>query len=408
MSLRIARYGVTAVFLLAGSAAAEDLLEYVEPDPNSGTSAAVLVGPSALAHTGQILPVDAERRLVGGNDLSRQLAQVLANLKRILQAAGSGPEHLVRVHVYAGRPESLVECRKRVREAFPPSVRPAATWTVGQLPLPEALVMMDAVAAVPQCEGKGVAHHRAAELPATGRAHVSILPQGRAVYVSGQAEPGETLAAATRNTLASLSATLEHLGLDRTHVVQIRTFLQPMRHVEQADREIAAFFEGLTVPATVYVEWTMPAPIEIELIAWAPEGTAGEVDGPIAFVTPPGMRKSPLFSRVVVIDSRRALYTSGLSVAASDSAEQEVRSIFDRLADVLSRSGSDFRHLAKATYYVADDDVSRALNSVRPDYYDPQRPPAASKAAVRGAGTPGARISVDMIAVPASRPKSGS
>lgn len=403
MPLVALRRAVLFMLVLTATAVAEEqpLLEFIEPDSDSRTSAAVLVGPCALAHTAQILPVDGEGKLVG-TDLRAQLAQVIANLKRALAAAGTGLEHAVRLHVYTAHPDGRAECRRLLGELLPAAARPAVTWTMGKLPRTGALVMIDAIAAVPRSE-VNVTHHRVADLPTDGRAHVSILPPGRAVYVSGQAEPGETLADAARHTLASLSRTLEHLGLDRTHVVHVKTFLQPMDDVAQADQAIAAFFDGMPVPATVHVEWTMAAPVEIELVAWAPEGTARQAEGPVSFITPPGMRPSPLFARVVVTDSPRVLYTSGLAAPAGENAEQEVEKIFHRLESLLATAGSDFRHLAKATYYVADEDVSRALNAVRPNHYDPHRPPAASKAPVRGAGPPGSRISIDIIAVPKSR-----
>ena len=79
---------------------------------------------------------------------------------------------------------------------------------------------------------------------------------------------------------------------------------------------------------------------------------------------------------------------------------EQVAGVFDRLKAVLARTGSDFRHLAKATYYVSADDASRKLNELRPRYYDPKRPPAASKAVVPGVGMAGRTVTLDMIAVP--------
>ena len=67
--------------------------------------------------------------------------------------------------------------------------------------------------------------------------------------------------------------------------------------------------------------------------------------------------------------------------------------------EVLQQAGSDFRHLAKATYYVSNDQTSARLNEIRPKFYDPKRPPAASKALVRGVGVAGTGISIDMIGV---------
>ena len=53
----------------------------------------------------------------------------------------------------------------------------------------------------------------------------------------------------------------------------------------------------------------------------------------------------------------------------------------------------------KATYYVADDDSSNKLNDLRPKYYDPARPPAASKAKVAGSGMENTSVTLDIIAV---------
>jgi len=66
---------------------------------------------------------------------------------------------------------------------------------------------------------------------------------------------------------------------------------------------------------------------------------------------------------------------------------------------VLEAAGSNFDHLAKATYYVSEDSSSQELNEFRPSVYNPERPPAASKAAVRGVGRAGRNVTVDMIAV---------
>lgn len=382
------------------------LVTYLETDRQSASSGAVLVGPCALAHTAQMLPLDAQGRLVGKDNAANQARMVLSNLENALQAAGSGMDRLIRVHAYAASSEAMDACRPIFAERFAKSARPAVTWTIGKLPLAGALVTADAVAAVPQHAGRQVAHvhvtGRAAALRPSSppKADVSILPQGRVAYISGQAAADETLAEATRETLVGLQKTLEHLGLDRSHVVQVKTFLQPMSQVEQADQEIAAFFQGMTIPAVTHVEWTMRGPIEIELIAWAPEGTARMAQGRLSFITPSEMRPSPVFARVVVVDSKQVLYTSGITVEAGDNPEREVRQVFERLGKLLKMGGSDFLHLAKATYYVTDDDVSQMLTKVRPDFYNPERPPAASKAAVRGAGVGGGRIVVDLIGVP--------
>jgi enamine deaminase RidA (YjgF/YER057c/UK114 family) len=109
------------------------------------------------------------------------------------------------------------------------------------------------------------------------------------------------------------------------------------------------------------------------------------------------MTASPIYSRVSRINDGRRIYASGLYGAGEDGAAQ-VKDIFAQLDDVLKKSGSDFHHLAKATYYVSTDDASKKLNELRPSYYDPKRPPAASKASVVGVGVKDRGITIDMIA----------
>ncbi|MDB5264114.1 MAG: putative translation initiation inhibitor, yjgF family, partial [Adhaeribacter sp.] len=48
---------------------------------------------------------------------------------------------------------------------------------------------------------------------------------------------------------------------------------------------------------------------------------------------------------------------------------------------------------------VSGDQSSTHLNELRPKYYDPKRPPAASKALVKKVGMAGKSITLDMIGV---------
>jgi len=95
------------------------------------------------------------------------------------------------------------------------------------------------------------------------------------------------------------------------------------------------------------------------------------------------------------------LYVSGLYGTRAKDAEAEIQQIFATLEGLLKKGGSDFRHLAKATYYVSTPEASQKLNDLRPRYYDPRRPPSASKAIVAGVGVERRSVTLDMIAVPA-------
>ena len=378
------------------------VIQTIQPDDATGMSLAVVVGNTALAHTTQLLPVDQEGRIVGGSDAGRQIDRVLGNLGTALAEVGSTLEQLVKINVYVARNEIVPKVKRRFSQAFPQSVRPAVAFVVTPLPHPDALVAMDAVAAVPNGQNlQAVSRRRSLRLfSKSGMAHVSVLPRGGVVYVAGQSARGP-LAQATRQTMQSLLATLEHLGLNRDHVVELKAFMRPMTDTAVVAKEIARDYESQDklVPPISYVEWISGNSIEIELVAYAPpRRSSSQADELVSYITPPGMTASPVFSRVAQVHSSRTIYFSGLVAANQTDAEGQIRDIFGSLRRLLKKTGSDFRHLAKATYYVSDADASRKLNEIRPEFYDPKRPPAASKAMVKGVGMIGRTVTIDMIA----------
>ena len=190
-------------------------LEYLEPDPGSGTSAAVVVKGSALVYTAQILPVDPRGEMASDEDPERQIATVLEGLSAALREVGADLDRAVRIHVYASRSDILGKTRAVLARRFAGPAKPAAAFVLTALPHPKALVAMDAVAAV-------------APAPATRRGRsAAVLPRGEIVFISGQTAPGELLPAA-RATIEGLRATLDELGLTFSRVVQAKVFMRPI------------------------------------------------------------------------------------------------------------------------------------------------------------------------------------
>jgi enamine deaminase RidA (YjgF/YER057c/UK114 family) len=387
---------LAALAVLSGRAAAQDL-KYVGNDEYTIGSTAVVVGDVPLVHTAQFLPVDTRGNLVKGN-ATAQATYALADALAAVGGAGGDPEKVVRLNVCAANIEAADAVRDAIRRRYDTGKRPAVTLVLGKLPVEGALVGIDAVAPV-KGTFDAVKLHRLADFPTVaGGSHAAVLPAGRRVYISGQAEKGDTPAEATRKTLASLRNTLKWLGLDDSHVVQCKSFLKPVTATQDVTSEFVSHFGEGKCPPLVFVEWESTLPIEIELIATAP----GDVKaaGPLEFLTPPGMTASPVYSRVTRVKSDRFIYTCGLVSAKPGSGEGQVNGAFGRLRDVLKETGGDLNHLVKATYYVSNDDASTMLNKLRPNYYDPKRPPAASKAVVAGTGVKDRTLITDLIAVP--------
>lgn len=386
---------------LAGAASPVEIERLTSPDGSPGVSA-VRVRNAMLVHTTQLLPRDLAA--------ASQNADVLKQLDLLLASFGSARQDVVKLNLYVQSAD--------VRDAF---LEELSTWANGELPavttvatrLPahagadspttgQATVALDAVFVSRResaVAGPTRMHIEALGGPAR-LAHVSLLPRGDVVYVSGQADPGE-LQDATRLTLGSLERTLAHLGLSQGDIVQLKCFLQPMTDVARVNQQIAEFFGEATVPPVSHVEWISGSlPIEIELIAWAPPA---ESDQTVSYSALPWMTSSPVYSRVARVHGDDRLYVGGLSSTNPGDGAAEVQAVFNELQQVLAAGGSDLLHLAKATYYVSSDEASGQLNALRPTYYDPTRPPAASKAMVGDVGIRERTLVLDMIAGPASR-----
>jgi enamine deaminase RidA (YjgF/YER057c/UK114 family) len=366
-------------------------------DPVDGASRCVIVGPAALVHTAQLMGVSGGSS--ANTTLSDQLKTALANTDTALRGAGSSLAQAVKLNVYVTQDDATREVRAALATAFSSAHKPAVSCVTTALPLPNALVAMDAIGV-----GNGEAQRAGATAEIGG--HVgraaAALPAGPRVYISGQAEKGDgSLADATMQTLASLSRTLDFLGLKKEDAVQMKCFLAPMAKCSDAEKAIEAFFGDRNAPPCAFVEWSSNLPIEIEMVV-SGAGNAALAQGPSVEVrTPPGMTTPQIYSRLTIARHPSTIYTSGIYPGDGRAApEAQLRCLFRNLKQVLDASGSDWMHLVKATYFVSDDELSKWHNTVRPDYFSPRRPPAASKAKVIGVGLAGHGITMDFIAVP--------
>jgi enamine deaminase RidA (YjgF/YER057c/UK114 family) len=364
-----------ALALLAVSTRAAERDEFRRIEKPGARTDAIVVGEGRpLVYSPQILaPAKA---------LPGQAAGLLSRLEEAVKAAGGRMENLVRVNLYGSSPKALASARTAVALA---TFRHEPTFTEIQTDLPEAGVEMAADFVL------------ALDADATGPAAHTLVPGTRA-FISGQAEKGDgSLSDATWRTLESLERTLQFLGMAKGDAVQVKCFFQPMSEAETVRAQVAKFFAPGTCPPIVLVEW-IGGPIEIEMVAGKAASAKAEGE-PLEFLTPPGMTPSPVYARVVGVSRGPLIFTKGFLAGekALATPEAELRDTFEQLRGVLTEAGSDWRSLVKATYYVSDADVNKGHNAIRPQYYDPQRPPAASKATVKSIGAPGRRYTMDLI-----------
>lgn len=376
-------------------AGAQSGVQSIDVDAVSGVAAAVVVDGQALVHTTQLLPLDADGKAVG-NDVATQVHQLIAQLSRVLQRSGSDLRRLVRLSVYARTNEVAQQARHAFAETLFQEIHPAVTAVVGTLPHADTLVAIDAVASLNGSDRRKLEYFRPDSALLDEPSLACVLPPGKVVYVSGMAARVDDLAQATSQTMEKLHGVLQFLELTPQQVVHLKAFMKPIGQADQARRIMASFYAGEKIPPMTFVEWKNGLPIEIEMIVFASADTGGAA---VSQNWQPKEKRSPVFCRYAVVNAARRIYLSGLSSADSDPVEQS-RHIFRTLDQLLGKCGSDLNHLAKATYYVTTGAASDGLNAVRPEFYDPSYPPAASKASVAGTGWSERSVTVDMIAVP--------
>jgi len=384
-----------------GKETAGSPVQYLPLDAPAGMSQAVIVQAQPLVHTRQLLPLDREGKLVGEGSVDKQVEQVLDNLDAVLGASGSVLDKLVRLNVYALAPPAVDRVRELLSKRLAPSVRPTITAVLTPMPRRGVLVAVDAVAVSAE-KSSAVALHRCEAVAGDKDcADAAVLPAGGIAYLSGvPAEAGLTESAIDKS-MSGLWKMLEQLKLSPAHVVHLKVFVRPATSAEDVQRELKKYFPGQLAPPMVFVEWLAPPPIEIELIAQLPPS-----DGPapsVQYYNPPYALPLQIFSRAALVRSERQIYVSGLFARKAARGQDQARDVFDQLQAILKETGSDLRHMAKATYYVCDDDAARGMDRLRLWLYDQDRPPAASKLMVHGVGQASRSLTMDMIAVPSEK-----
>ncbi|HVJ84994.1 MAG TPA: RidA family protein [Caulifigura sp.] len=378
---------LAAILMGATSAVAGEFsIRRFESNPDQVRSGAVRVDHGDLLYSGQLVSEPE-------GPIDDQITSLLKQTTELLTLNRLAPADLVRLNLYVADDVDVPAITMALSKWLDPAHLPAVSWVTTSLHTPGSRVGLDLVAS-----------RDPARTPASARDRLTIIRStaNTRVFISGQAEKGDgTVADATTQTMASLFRTLEFLKLAPGDVVHVKVFIAPMTQSGQSLAAIRAAFGNVPCPPVVFVEWQSPSlPVEIELVAAASQPIDAERPA-VEYLTPPGMKASPVYARVVRMQPPSTIFISGLyGTQADPDSEAELRDLFAQTKSLAEAAGSDLRHLVKATYYVNSKGSSDQHNKLRPEYYDPARPPAASKAIVKGVGRAGRTITWDMIAAP--------
>jgi reactive intermediate/imine deaminase len=102
-----------------------------------------------LAFISGMGPLDAEGKLVGGDDVAAQARQVFVNIEKALKALGAGFPDILKVTVYLTDVDDRTKINP-VRQQYFGKARPASTLIgVGALAVPGMKVEIEAVVGLP-------------------------------------------------------------------------------------------------------------------------------------------------------------------------------------------------------------------------------------------------------------------
>jgi enamine deaminase RidA (YjgF/YER057c/UK114 family) len=127
--------------------------EYINPNnlfpslPHGFSQAVVASGRKMVFISGQTA-WDAQKNIVGGDNLLEQARQALRNVKAAIEAAGGSLKDVValRIYIVNYRPENAAAVGSALKEFFP-QTPPASTWIgVSTLAVPEFLIEIEATA----------------------------------------------------------------------------------------------------------------------------------------------------------------------------------------------------------------------------------------------------------------------
>lgn len=102
---------------------------------------------NGIVYVAGLVSIDEENRLVGADDIGAQTRQLLTNMSRLLEAAGSSMRSVLKTTVYLPNREHYVEMNAVYAEFFSDPLPARATLRV-DLINPKYLVEIDAFALV--------------------------------------------------------------------------------------------------------------------------------------------------------------------------------------------------------------------------------------------------------------------
>lgn len=297
--------------------------------------------------------------------ITEQTTQALEQLRQALRQRGLDLQHVVAVNVFLKDARHFQDMNAVYRRFFPDQPPTRAT-AEADLPDPDALIQLSAVAARGPKQVIAPQGMASPSLPYSWGIKV-----GNTLFISGMTsrapdtyEPvlGD-VPTQTRRIFGNIGLVLKAAGMDFKDLTTCRVYLDDARRFAAMNQAYAEFVPADDPPARATVRAGLMNPgFDVEVQCTAEPSTSRKV------VMAEGAQRSraPLSP---AIGTENRLYLSGMLGGAGDAAAQ-TRSTLDNLLGTLRAAGMDFSHLVDVWVYVTDmrqwDAVKRVLDEVLP------------------------------------------
>jgi enamine deaminase RidA (YjgF/YER057c/UK114 family) len=220
----------------------------------------------------------------------------------------------------------------------------------------------------------------------------SVEVDKRVVNPHGVAFLAGQNAASVAQSLARLKIALRGGGMGPEDVLRVTCFVSSVEEQRDTHQLMTAAFPGAVLNyVQMQREPVMPA-AECEAVA----RLRGAISGPVTFLNPADLDKSPNYSQLALVKSPKLVITG--TQLAFGSQEGDIKLAFDRLQRVLTSFNARFDQLVMSQTYVTSTAIIPHVRTVRAAYYSSTTPPASTLLPFEGLPSLDASFGVDVIA----------
>lgn len=302
--------------------------------------------------------------------LDRQISTAVAQVRK---AAGSG--RIVRIRAFVSGDAAAPQVTQAIAKRFGKAAPVIGVVEVGGFSVPGAQVLLDAAT----------------------EAKTQRNPDGL-VFISGQltqapidaAHPEAPIEPLAQRSIASIKTILTSYQLEPSDVLRLACFASSLADHAAVEGAVTSAFPNARL-ALMQVEKAAPQHlIECESVA----RLRTKPSEPVRVVNP----ANAAFAQAVMIAAPKFLWTT--TESGSGEPEDALRQAFARVKASLDQAGSSMSQVVYVSAYPQGAAVLAKYRDVRWEFLDRTHAPASTNLSFAGVAIPGARVGLDVIALP--------